>query len=121
MTKTAGSSKGGTYARRAPRYLIEAPVRFRSPEGQWNEGTTVNICSLGLLIRTANAPAPSTSLELRIALSPEGSMAGADVACTGRVLRSEQPPGAAEALVAVTIDRFQFTPAAREPGDGAVR
>jgi hypothetical protein len=99
--------------RRAPRYPITAPVQFRADAGDWIEGTTVNICASGLLIRTRFVPSDSTPLELRIALTNQGPSSGAHVACSGRVVRSERRSGADEALVAVTIDQFQLRPAAR--------
>jgi hypothetical protein len=107
-----GGEFTGSSTRRSPRYPITAPVRFRTEDGEWVEGTTVNICARGLLLRTRFVVMPPTSLQLRIALTGD-SASGAHVACSGHVVRAEQPPDIDEALVAVTIDDFQLRPAAR--------
>jgi hypothetical protein len=104
----------GSSTRRSPRYPITTAVRFRTEDGEWVEGTTVNICARGLLIRTRAAPLPSTLLQLRIALTGDAT-SGAHVDCSGRVVRSVSQPDEGDALVAVTIDNFQLRPAAKTP------
>jgi hypothetical protein len=114
VAQAARESSVGTDARRAPRYAIVAPVRFRGGAGAWLEGTTVDIGRLGLLIRTRYpVPPPGTALQLRVALKAGGVRRGAYVACTGRVVRVDPRPGEGEVLMAVTIDEFQIEPAAR--------
>jgi hypothetical protein len=118
MTTTC-VEKGKRELRRAPRYSIVAPLRFRTGWGQWLEATTVNISRLGVLVRTERPSAPSTRLEMRIDLTSNDSLPGALVVCCGHVVRSEPTLGS-ETLMAVTIDDFQLQPAvyADESGSG---
>lgn len=102
--------KGSRELRRAPRYSIVAPLRFRSGWGEWLDGTTVNIGRLGVLVRTQQPSAPPTRLEMRIDLTSNHTLAGSLVLCWGRVVRSE-PSAEGETLMAVTIDDFQLHPA----------
>jgi PilZ domain-containing protein len=100
-------------ARRAPRFPIEAPVRFRAGDGEWIEGTTVNISRLGLYLRTSLVPPPpSTIVEIHLALTIPGARGCSHVSCTGRIVRTEPSPVCGETLVAATIDGFRIEPAA---------
>jgi hypothetical protein len=109
MTHVSDDSQGSSQTRRARRYEIVTPVRFRMKEGTWFEGTTVNIGAMGVLIRTTVPLPPSSPLELRIAVTGDPT-SGAHIACCGRVLRSESIDGIGDVLIAVTIDRFQLRP-----------
>jgi hypothetical protein len=100
-------------ARRAPRFSIVAPVRFRAPGCAWLEGTTVSVSRVGLLIRTAHeAPPPTAIVELFMTLGIPGSRGCAKVACTGRVVSVAPSSDAGETFLATTIDEFQIEPAA---------
>jgi hypothetical protein len=98
-------------ARRATRYEIQAPVRFRTACGDWREGTTVNIGRVGVLIRTSDPLPLATVMQLRVALATDRAFAGAYVACSGRVVRADPSAVENETLMAVTIDDFQLRPA----------
>jgi hypothetical protein len=102
--------------RRAPRYDIEAPVRFWVCDGPEREGTTVNVGRLGMLFRTPDGGALpiATVIQVRMALSAGLRWAGAYVACTGRVVRAVPSPLAGETLVAATIDESALWPAESE-------
>lgn len=101
-------------ARCAPRFSIEAPVRFRTHGSAWLEGTTVNISRAGLLLRTAHEPPPpQTLVELQMALAAPGTRGCAHVACVGQVVRVEPAPVAGETFMAATIEKFQIEPAGR--------
>jgi hypothetical protein len=97
----------GRSTRRAPRYPISVPVRFRIGEDQWVDGMTVNICAQGMLIRTPLAPPMRTLLQLRVGLTGD-LKSGVQVACSGRVVRTQPAPGEGAMLVAVTIEDFQL-------------
>jgi PilZ domain len=99
-------------ARRAPRFPIVAGVRFRANNGEWLEGTTVNISRLGLLLRVGQEPPPKAILDVKVALAIPGTRGCAHVSCTGRVVRTEPSPDTGETLVAATIDEFRIEPAA---------
>jgi hypothetical protein len=97
--------------RRAPRYDLQAPVRYRLGAGTWQTGTTLNASRLGMLIRTS-APVPplSSVLQLQMALSADRGWAGAYVACTVRVVRLAASAVEGETLMAVAIADFQLRP-----------
>lgn len=116
MTHVSEDSHRGSQTRRARRFEIVTPVRFRTEEGDWLSGTTVNIGAKGVLIRTRHALSPSSPLELRIAVADDPT-SGAHIACSGRVLRSEPMKGVGDVLVAVTIDQFQLRPPDISGGD----
>lgn len=86
-------------------------MQFRGDDGEWHEGTTVNIAARGLLCRTTVAMPVASELELHIVL-PQGATAGADVLCSGRIVRTETSPESGETLMAVAIDQFQLRRAA---------
>lgn len=105
-----GIQQVGKELRRAPRYSIVAPVRFRRGGGEWLDATTVNIGSLGVLVRTGFPQVLTAPLEMQIDLTQNNTFAGSVVLCRGRVVRTE-PSASGEMLMAVTIDEFQFQPA----------
>jgi hypothetical protein len=107
--------KGTSEVRRAQRYCINAPLRFRHAGGEWLEATTVNMGRLGVLVRTRQPSAPSTRLEMRIDLTSEPAIGGSLVVCSGHVVRS-QPVAGGETLMAVTIEHFRLQPAVNEGG-----
>lgn len=103
--------------RRARRYEIAQPVRFRTPEGRWVNGTTVNMSATGVLIRTRHALAPATEVVLQIALSGDASFRSPQIGCSGHVARTEPIPGSDDVLLAATIDNFQLRRASSADGD----
>ena len=98
--------------RLAPRYDIATTVQFRTANGEWRSGTTVNIGRLGLLMRTNSAPPPSTVLELRVTLTTDRTRPGAIVAGCGHVVRVDPSSITGDMLVAVALDDFRLEPAA---------
>jgi hypothetical protein len=106
----AAEQIAATGRRRAPRYAIEAPVRFWTCGGEVCEGLTVNVGRFGMLVRTAGpVPAVAAALELRMVLTTDRQWSGAYVACTGHVLRTVRAP-AGGGLFALTIDDFALWP-----------
>jgi PilZ domain len=101
--------------RRAQRFAILTPLRYRAPDGEWQEGMIVNISESGVLFQT-DQPAPSyREIEMRFSL-PTG-VAGetaAQVTCRGRIARVvsqlEMP-----AAVAARIAKFHFARPDRLP------
>jgi hypothetical protein len=101
--------------RDARRYEISAPVRYRSGDGAWLEGTTINIGRLGLLMRTRQAPPPESAvLEIRVALSGGSLGRAAYVVCSGHVVRTEPWLAPGDAEVEVALDEFHLRPARPE-------
>ncbi len=97
---------------RARRFPIETPVRYReSGRTEWNEGTTINISSSGVLFRCAAALEPKKMLEMQIVFPAE--ITGGDpanVVCTGPVVRAV-PASSADSLPsqAAAILHYRFT------------
>ena len=108
-----GFDRGGT--RRAARYAITAPLRFRADGGVWRDGITVNISARGLLFRTVHATSVCRAVEMRIALPTDRPPAGAHIACSGRVVRITEAPHDGEMLVAVAIDQGHVRPSPGNP------
>ena len=100
--------------RLAPRYDIATKVQFRTANGEWRSGTTVNIGRLGLLMRTCSALPPSAVLELRVDLTTDRTRPGAIVAGCGHVVRVDPSSITGQMLVAVALDDFRL-----EPGEQA--
>jgi hypothetical protein len=99
-------------ARRGPRFDLAAAVRYRIGDGAWLDATTVNIGRFGLLMLTRAPALPlDTVMELRVFLTARGNGHGANVACSGRVVRTDPSPGSGEVLTAVTIVEYRFQPA----------
>ena len=110
MDSAVGEQKFGRESRQAPRYSIVAPLRFRGDWGAWTAATTVNIGRLGVLVRTEQAAALASRLEMHIDLTQNHTLAGSVVVCWGRVVRAE-PSSDGEMFMAVTIEDFQLRPA----------
>jgi hypothetical protein len=105
---------------RATRFPLEAPVRYRGiGEPGWHSGLTLNASRTGVLVTGGDA-----GLELRdrvefVLLLPriEGAHAGAEVRCTGGVVRFEGSASSmapCETTFALTIDGEEFGRSERE-------
>ncbi len=97
---------------RAQRFPIETPLRYReSGRAEWNEGTTINISSSGVLFRCAAVLEPKTMLEMQIVFPSEitGGVP-ANVVCVGPVIRSV-PVSSPDSLPsqAAAIVHYRFT------------
>ena len=114
---------------RAPRFPLEAPVRFRAiGDAGWHAGLTVNASRSGVLLRSIDARvALRDRVEFVLTLPRvEGAHAGVEVRCRGGVARVEggavaTQPG--ETTFALTIDDEEFGRSERErltaqPGAG---
>ncbi len=75
---------------RAQRFPIVTPLLYReSGRPDWNEGTTINISSSGILFSCTSTLQPSTMLEMQI-IFPSEITGGipASVTCVGPVIRT---------------------------------
>ena len=105
---------------RAPRFPLEAPVRFRGiGEQVWHEGLTVNASRTGVLLRSIEARiALRDRVEFVLSLPPvEGAHDGVEVRCRGGVARVEGgvvPAQPSETTFALTIDDEEFGRGERE-------
>jgi len=98
-----------TPASRAPRYAIELPIQYRTPDAPaWHDGRTENISRTGVLMRTRELLPPRTPIEILIVLPSEVGGRDAPVICRGRVVRTEParaggecPPAMAATIVAI--------------------
>jgi len=90
---------------RAPRYAIEIPIRYRTPDAPaWHEGTTENISRSGVLIRTREVLPPRTAIDMLLSLPAEVGGRGVPVICRGRVVRAERAAaGEGDPAMAATI------------------
>jgi hypothetical protein len=97
---------------RPPRFLVAAPVVWRPRgAGGWLEGVSVNVSRSGVLMQTDRVLPAGTPIEIVIALSrldiPDYEVA--DVACAGRVVRTERGRGGRLACrMAATIDSYSL-------------
>lgn len=89
---------------RAPRFPIQAPLRYRaSGDPAWHKGATVNLSRSGVLFSSENEIEPATMMELCIVFPPEitGGVA-ANVVCMGPVVRRDG------LMLAVAILKYCF-------------
>ncbi|MGH9396882.1 MAG: PilZ domain-containing protein [Terriglobia bacterium] len=98
-------------AHRAPRYPIEAPIRFRGiHESGWQDGWTANVSRSGILFKCDHFVKTGTWVKMDLMLPAEilGGP-GAEVECHGYIVRAEPPHGAqAEVMLAATISNYRF-------------
>ena len=96
---------------RPPRFVITVPVAWR-PRGEegWLDGVSVNVSRSGVLIETDRRPVIGTLVDFVISLSqldtPQYEVA--DVACAGRVVRSERDSAGRLCKFAATIDAYSL-------------
>jgi len=94
---------------RADRYPLHVPARVR-PEGHatWRDADIVNISRTGVLLAVAANFPPAATLDLEFGLL-DGAARVSDVHCIGQVVR-EARGADGRALLAATIDRYDFEP-----------
>jgi hypothetical protein len=83
-------AKAGTgLAKRAQRFAIELPLRYREKgAADWLEGITVNISASGVLFRSGAVVQPATALEIALVLPVAiPGEAPAEIVCQGTVIR----------------------------------
>ena len=113
--KAAGQEK---YKKRALRFPIEAPLRYRiGGEFAWTEGSTVNISRSGILFRSDKEIPPKTMLQMCIVFPSE--LTGYDtttILCWGPVVRNGDvnASGSGHTLAAAII-KYRFI---QEDGPG---
>ncbi len=103
---------------RAPRYPLALPARVR-PAGatSWTQTTTIDVSRSGVLLLADGAEfelADCVDLELELS---KGSIRGAEIACTGRVVRRTRTNG--RAAIAVAMDLFDSSSAPEADLQGA--
>jgi len=76
---------------RAPRLLVQLPLRYRLPgEVRWRQGTTENVSRSGVLFHAEQSLQPRSELEINLVLPIEiEGIGGAEVLCRGEVVRIE--------------------------------
>jgi len=79
--------------RRARRFPIEAPLRFRvARQADWQTAQTQNISSTGLLFRCEKFEGRGEHIEMNfLLLKSARDRAGLEVACEGNVVRLDLP------------------------------
>ena len=105
----SAKSQAHDEARRARRFALQIPVRYRfRGDRDWRHGETQNISSCGVLFRSQSSAEKGTSLELCLilpVLSPEGA---AEVLCRGVIVRSAIPTDGDMPVLAVRILHFRL-------------
>ncbi len=102
---------------RAERYPLPLPARVR-PVGHvtWRDGDVVNVSRSGVLLSVAASFPPAESLDLVFGIT-DGAARTADVRCVVHVVR-EAHDGHGRALLAATIDQYEFAPTPTESCSG---
>ena len=96
---------------RAQRFPIQTLLRYRrADEGEWREGTMVNISESGVLFETDQSVWPDTEIEMRFSLCTGGSGEKlAEVVCHGLIARAVSEPGSTRVkALAARITKFHF-------------
>lgn len=99
------------FAKRAQRFVIELPMRYRlKGDAGWSEGTTVNISTSGVLFQASRVLEPQSEIDialtLPVAISGE---APAEIGCRGMVVRKVSAKGHGKrSLLAASIVRYRF-------------
>jgi hypothetical protein len=96
---------------RARRFAISTSLRFRLVgDGEWRQGTLVNISESGMLFLSQQAAQPNATVEIRFGLSTgKAGESPVQVACRGMIVRSVADAGrTAETGLAAKIIKFHF-------------
>jgi len=104
-----------TEARTGKRFPLHLPIKIRGEDTEGEtSGTTGNLSAAGVYIRADAALVVGSPVEFEITLPPEVTGGKEDVViqCRGRVVRTDEPNGSAEAGenrgVACVIDSYEF-------------
>ncbi|HEY6272590.1 MAG TPA: PilZ domain-containing protein [Terriglobales bacterium] len=103
---------------RAQRFPIQTLLRYRRRgEGEWRQGTMVNISESGVLFETEHSAWPNTEVEMGFSLCTGISgEAAAKVVCHGSIARAVCEPGSARVTaLAARITKFHFVRPERAP------
>ncbi|MGH9469059.1 MAG: PilZ domain-containing protein [Terriglobia bacterium] len=114
--------KRRTLAKRAQRFVLQLPIRFREKgEETWHEGTTLNISESGVLFQAACRLRPQATIEMALTLpSAISGEAPGQILCQGLVVRSVSG-SEAEGMhrLSAAISRFKFARAKPARGTAA--
>ena len=100
----------GVEHRRAPRFPVSFPLRYRTTGVvEWSHTTTRNISRVGVNFVANEELDPGVTVDMAFVF-PTEVMDGpqAEVVCYGRVVRSAVPGTEGHGEVAVTIDAYDF-------------
>ncbi len=110
-----GQEQGGLVsdARTGKRFPLELPIKIhKAQESGEHAGVTGNLSAAGVYIRADASLEVGSNVEFEITLPPEvtGAKENVVVQCRGRVVRTDEPAGAAEESrgVACVIDSYDF-------------
>ena len=109
-----GQESGGLVsdARTGKRFPLELPIKIhKEQESGEHAGVTGNLSAAGVYIRADAALDVGSNVEFEITLPPEvtGGTESVVVQCRGRVVRTDEPGGSADARgVACVIDSYDF-------------
>lgn len=99
-------------ARTGKRFPLELPIKIhKEQESGEHAGVTGNLSAAGVYIRADAALDVGSNVEFEITLPPEvtGGTESVVVQCRGRVVRTDEPGGSADARgVACVIDSYDF-------------
>ena len=96
---------------RAPRFAVNLPVRYRTPDVQdWQTAVTENISRSGVLFRSRRPLKPRTAVELVLEVpNPIPGGPSGDVGCLGDVVRAELRNGGSPThVVAVAVGSYRL-------------
>jgi hypothetical protein len=100
---------GRTLSKRAQRFAIELPLRFREKGTTgWLEGASLNISASGILFRSGSAVVPNTAIDLALVLPvTSAGEPAAEIVCHGIVVRNANDAGDGPVLAA-TFQRYRI-------------
>jgi len=96
--------------RRAQRFVVQLPIRYRKiGGGNWFEGKTENISRSGILFRADRVLEPRTAIQMSFTLPVSIKDDGpGEVLCRGSVVRTVAAGGTNRPCVAVSIQRYRL-------------
>jgi len=110
LAQDANSVERATDARRARRFALQVPVRYRVEDDPiWRHGRTANISTSGVLLRTQSDAQRGTVLELRMSMPVLTTEGVTEVVGRGVVVRSVLASDSELPALAVRILRSRLT------------
>jgi hypothetical protein len=108
MVKAGRSTQKAKASGPARRFPLDAHVRYRSDDGRWHQGRTMDMSSSGLLLQAEEALTPNTAIEFVVELPPTlAGRASGHVVCRGQVVRTVEEQATC-AFVAATITHYRI-------------
>jgi hypothetical protein len=102
---------------RAPRFALQVPLHFRTPEDfAWNMGKTENISTSGVLFQSGKVLNVDTPIEMTFTVPPETlGKPGGLVQCRGKIVRKAGNAGPnARLSLAAKFLHYRFARASRD-------